>query len=87
MSELDGISGQQLMWFVEQIERLEDEKEALGTDIRHLFDQAKGAGFDAKIMRRVVKLKRMEAADRRDQDGVLELYNEAVGIGVLESWF
>ena len=87
MSKLEGISGQQLGWFVEQIERLENEKAALGADIRRLFDQAKGAGFDTKIMRQVVKLKRIEAAGQVERGSVLELYNEAVDIGVLESWF
>ena len=87
MPDAVGISHDKLKWFVEQIERLEDEKAALGVDIRRLFDQARGAGFDPKIMRQVVKLKRMGPASGPDQDCVRDLYNQAVGIGVLESWF
>ncbi len=85
--ELDGIASRHLKSFVEQIERLENERAELGADIRKLLGDARTAGFDIKILRQVIKLKRMDAAEREGQESLLELYKQAVGIGVHESWF
>ena len=74
MADLDGTASRQLKLFVEQIECLEDERTALGADIRKLLGEAKAAGFDSKIMRQVIKLKRMDAAEREGRESLLELY-------------
>ncbi len=87
LTELDGLACKQLKSFVEQIERLEDERATLGADIRKLLAEARTAGFDTKIMRQVIKLKKMDTAEREGQQDLLELYKQAVGIGVHESWF
>ena len=79
-------ASERLKSFVEQIERLENERAALGCDIEKLMAEARSAGFDTKIMRQVIKLKRMEVAER-GPEGLLDLYKEAVDIGVHESWF
>ena len=66
--------------FVERIERLEEEKATLATDIREVYSEAKGQGFDTKIMRKVVALRKLETADRQEQDALLDLYMDALGM-------
>jgi uncharacterized protein (UPF0335 family) len=79
-SEVGGIAAQKLRAFVEKIERLEAEKTDLTTDIREVFAEAKGNGFDTKIMRQIIKLRGMEEPDRKEQDELLDLYRQALGI-------
>jgi len=74
-----GISAQRLKSFIERIERLEEEKKALGGDIREVYAEAKSGGFDAKIMRQVVKLRKMDKAERQEQEALLQVYLDAVG--------
>jgi uncharacterized protein (UPF0335 family) len=74
-----GVSAQRLKSFIERIERLEEEKKALGADIREVYSEAKSSGFDPKIMRQVVKLRRMDANDRQEQESLLQVYLDAVG--------
>lgn len=78
--EVGGIAAAKLKLFVEKIERLEAEKADLTTDIREVFAEAKGTGFDTKIMRQIIKLRRMEEPDRKEQDELLDLYRQALGI-------
>jgi uncharacterized protein (UPF0335 family) len=66
--------------FVERIERLEEEKTALGADIREVYSEAKGQGFDTKLMRQVVRLRKMETADRQEQAALLDIYMDALGM-------
>ena len=66
--------------FIERIERLEEEKAALVADIREVYAEAKGTGFDPKTMRTVVRLKKMDAADRAEQDMLLDTYMHALGM-------
>ncbi|HTY67683.1 MAG TPA: DUF2312 domain-containing protein [Alphaproteobacteria bacterium] len=73
-----GIAAEKLKSFVERIERLETEKTELAGDIREVYAEAKGNGFDTKIMRQVIRLRKMEVADRREQDELLELYRRAL---------
>jgi len=73
-----GIAGEKLKSFVERIERLESEKTELAGDIREVYAEAKGNGFDTKIMRQVIRLRKMEVADRREQDELLDLYRRAL---------
>jgi uncharacterized protein (UPF0335 family) len=73
-----GIAQEKLKSFVERIERLESEKTELAGDIREVYAEAKGNGFDTRIMRQVIRLRKMEVADRREQDELLELYRRAL---------
>jgi uncharacterized protein (UPF0335 family) len=75
-----GFAAGQLRSFVERIERLEEEKTALTADIREVYAEAKGHGFDTKIMRQVVRIRRLDKADRQEQEAVLDLYLSALGM-------
>jgi uncharacterized protein (UPF0335 family) len=70
----------QLKSLVERVERLEEEKTALAGDIRELYAEAKGHGFDTKIMRQVVRLRKMESHEREERDALLDLYMSALGM-------
>jgi uncharacterized protein (UPF0335 family) len=74
------IAGKKLRSFIEKIERLEAEKADLATDIREVYAEAKGNGFDTKIMRQVIKLRKLEEPDRKEQDELLDLYRAALEI-------
>jgi len=71
---------EQLKSLVERIERLEEEKSALTSDIREVYSEAKGQGFDTKIVRQVVRLKKLDRADRQEQEAILDLYLAALGM-------
>jgi uncharacterized protein (UPF0335 family) len=75
-----GFAKEHLKSFIERIERLEEEKAALAADIREVYSEAKGTGFDAKIMRKVVALRKLDTADRQEQDAILDLYLGALGM-------
>lgn len=75
-----GINVDRLRSIIERIERLEEEKAAIASDIRDIFAEAKGAGFDVKIMRAILKLRKMNAADRDEQEILLETYRKALDI-------
>ncbi len=79
-TEVGGIAADRLRSLVERIEHLEEEKKALSGDIRDIFAEAKSAGFDTKIMKAVIKLRKMNAADREEQDQWLETYRRALDI-------
>ncbi len=70
----------QLRQFVEQIERLEEEKKALAGDIRDKYAEAKGLGFDVKVMRKIVSLRKKSKADREEEDALLATYLHALGM-------
>lgn len=65
---------------VEAIERCEEEKAALAADIREVYSEAKAAGFDVKTLRQVVRLRKMDANDRQEQDALLDVYRNALGV-------
>ncbi len=71
---------EQLKAFIERVERLEEEKKALSDDIRDVFAEAKGNGFDVKALRAVIRLRRLDADERREQDAILETYLHALGM-------
>jgi uncharacterized protein (UPF0335 family) len=75
-----GFAKEHLRSFIERIERLEEEKTALADDIREVYSEAKGTGFDTKVMRQVIRLRKMESADRQEQEAMLELYLGALGM-------
>nr|DAO43448.1 MAG TPA: UPF0335 protein [Caudoviricetes sp.] len=80
MSEIGGISADRLRSLIERVERLEEEQKALASDIRDIFAEAKGAGFDVKIMKEIIKLRKMNAADRDEKEFLLEAYRKALDI-------
>ena len=75
-----GFAAGQLRSLIERIERLEEEKAALTSDIREVYAEAKGNGFDTKIMRQVIRLRKMEEPDRKEQDELLDLYRKALAV-------
>ena len=79
-AQTGGIAADRLRSLIERIERLEEEKKALSGDIRDIYAEAKSAGFDVKIMRAVIKLRKMNAADRDEQEFLLDTYKKALDI-------
>jgi uncharacterized protein (UPF0335 family) len=75
-----GVAVGPLRSFIERIERLEEEKKALTADIRDIYNEAKSQGFDSKVMRQVVRLRRMDRNDRLEQEALLDLYCDALGL-------
>jgi uncharacterized protein (UPF0335 family) len=73
------VSGERLRSFVKRIEKLEEDKAAIGEDLRDVYAEAKGTGFDVKILRQVVRLRKLKAEDRREQEELLDLYLAAIG--------
>ena len=79
-SSSDPVNGGQLRAFVERIERLEEEKKALADDIKDVYAEAKGTGFDIKIVRKIVSLRKQDRDKRREEEEILELYLAAIGM-------
>ena len=75
-----GFAEGKLRSLIERIERLEEEKAALTADIREVYSEAKGQGFDTKIMRQVVRIRRLDRAERQEQEAILDLYLTALGV-------
>ena len=65
--------------FLERIERLEEEKRAISDDIKEVYAEAKGTGYDVKIMRKIISIRRMDAEKRREEEEILEIYLAALG--------
>ncbi|MFV0626798.1 MAG: DUF2312 domain-containing protein [Alphaproteobacteria bacterium] len=79
-AEVGGIAVDRLKSLIERVERLEEEKKALSSDVRDIFAEAKSAGFDVKIMRMILKLRKMNAADRDEQEFLLDTYRKALDV-------
>ena len=82
MSDLPVASRQQLKAFIERIERLEEEKKALAADIRDVYSEAKGTGFDTKVMRQIIRLRKQNASERQEQEALLDTYLSALGMAI-----
>ncbi len=78
MAEVGGVSTDRLRSFVDRIERLEEEKQALAADIREVYSEAKGAGFDVKVMRQLIRLRKMDKDDRTQMEEILSVYERAL---------
>jgi len=78
MADVGGIVSERLRTIIERIERLEEEKSALAEDIREIFSEAKSAGFDIKILRQVIRLRKLDNSDRQEQEAMLDLYKRAL---------
>ena len=74
------VSDEQLRLFIERIERLEEEKKGISEDVRDAYQEAKSQGYDPKIMRQIVKIRKMPVHDRREMDAILDVYKSALGI-------
>jgi uncharacterized protein (UPF0335 family) len=80
MPEVGGVAGDRLKSFIERIERLEEEKRALAEDIKEVYSEAKGVGFNAKIMRQIIRLRKIDDDDRDEQEALLDTYLRAIGM-------
>jgi uncharacterized protein (UPF0335 family) len=80
MPDIAGIAGERLRSFIERIERLEEERRTLGADIKEVYAEAKGAGFDAKTMRQIIRIRRMDKDDLDEQETLLDIYKRALGM-------
>lgn len=80
MADRGGVAGERLKSFIERIERLEDEKRALAADIKEVYSEAKGAGFDIKTMREIVKIRRLDEEDLDEREALLDTYKRALGM-------
>jgi uncharacterized protein (UPF0335 family) len=78
--DIGGVAGQRLRAFIERIERLEEEIAALREDVKEIYAEAKGVGFEAKIMRKIIALRKIDIEKRREMDDLLELYKSAIGM-------
>ena len=80
MADVGGIAADKLRSFVERIERLEEEKAALAADIKEVYSEAKGSGFDIKIIRKIVSLRKLDQSERQEQEELLDIYRRALDI-------
>jgi uncharacterized protein (UPF0335 family) len=80
MADVGGIAGDRLKSFIERIERLEEERKALSDDIKEVYAEAKGTGFDVKIMRQIIRIRRMDKDDLDEQETLLDIYRRALGM-------
>lgn len=78
--DVAGVSGKRLKSFIERVERLEEEKAALSEDIKEVYAEAKGVGFDTKIIRKIISIRKMDPEKRREEEELLDLYKSAIGI-------
>lgn len=76
----NAVDGGHLRAFIERIEKLEEEKKAIADDIKDVYAEAKGTGFDIKTMKTLVRLRKMETAARQEAEALLETYRAAIGI-------
>ena len=76
----DSVAQDQLRAFIERIERMEEEKKAISDDIKEIYAEAKGNGFDTKVLRQIIRIRKQDAAERMEQEALLELYMAALGM-------
>ena len=79
-NDVGGIAATQLRSFVDRIERLEEEKKGIADDIKDLYSEAKGQGFDVKVLRKIISLRKKSKEDRQEEEELLELYKSALGM-------
>jgi uncharacterized protein (UPF0335 family) len=76
----ENVAQDQLRAFVERIERMEEEKKAIADDIKEIYAEAKGNGFDTKVLRQVIRIRKQDRNERLEQEAILELYMSALGM-------
>lgn len=79
-ADVDGVAGKRLKAIIERVERLEEEKSALAEDIKDVYGEAKATGFDTKIIRKIIRLRKMETEKRHEEEMLLETYKTAIGM-------
>jgi len=79
-TETGGIAADRLRSIIERIERLEEERKALGSDIKDIYSEAKSAGFDVKIIRQLIRIRKQEPAEVEEQETLLDIYRRALGM-------
>lgn len=79
-SNVESVAQDQIRAFIERIERMEEEKVALAADIKEIYSEAKGSGLDTKILRKIVSIRKQDANERMEQEAILELYMNALGM-------
>ena len=79
-TQVGGIAADRLRSLVDRIERLEEERKALGNDIKDIYSEAKSAGFDVKVLRQLIRIRKQEAAEIEEQETLLDLYRRALGM-------
>ncbi len=80
MSDSGGVAADQLRAFIERIERLEEEKKVIADDIKDVYAESKGNGFDVKVMRKIVSLRKRKPHEREEEEAILDLYLHALGM-------
>ena len=80
MPDIGGIAGDRLKSFIERIERLEQEKQALAEDIKEVYAEAKGTGFDTRIMRQIIRIRRRDQDELDEEETLLDVYKRALGM-------
>jgi uncharacterized protein (UPF0335 family) len=75
-----GVAADRLRSIVERIERLEEERKALASDIKDIYSEAKSAGFDIKVLRQLIRIRKQEAAEVEEQETMLDIYRRALGM-------
>lgn len=75
-----GIAAEALQQFVDRIERLEEERKAIGADVKEVYSESKAVGFDVKILRRIIAIRKVAEHDRKEQEEILDLYKQALGM-------
>lgn len=75
-----GVTGAELRQFVERVERLEEEKKALSDDIRDVFAEMKGRGYDVKVVRQILRMRKRDSNERKEEEAILEVYMQALGM-------
>jgi len=79
-AKVGGIAVERLRSLIERIERLEEERKALGNDIKDIYGEAKSAGFDVKVLRTIIRLRKQEPAEIEEQETLLDVYRRALGM-------
>lgn len=80
LSSAEGVAKEELIQFIERLERLEEEKAGIMGDIKEVFAELKGRGFDAKAVRTILKLRKMDHSERQEMEAILELYMQTIGM-------
>ncbi len=75
-----GVAAEELKQFIERIERLEEEKAGIAGDIKDVFAELKGRGFDSKAVRQILRIRKQDHAERQEQEAILDLYMQALGM-------
>jgi uncharacterized protein (UPF0335 family) len=76
----ENVTGAQLKAFIERVERLEKEKQTIADDIKEVFAEMKGAGFDTKTVREIIRIRKQDKAERQEAESILEMYKTALGM-------